>query len=67
MFHNNEIKTFKPIKVKITNNPIPIADSNDLVVARVGHIPRSDTKTGFSLIMPAIAIVTFKIKLVPRI
>ena len=48
----NDITMFEQISTNIVAKPIDKPLMADVVVASVGHIPRSNTKQGFSLMMP---------------
>ena len=51
-FFNNDIAALEQIKTNIVANPILIPFIAELVVASVGHIPKSNTRMGFSRIIP---------------
>jgi hypothetical protein len=52
IFLMSEIIKFEKMSTAIVANPIDMPLSAELVVPRVGHIPKRRTKVGFSLIIP---------------
>jgi hypothetical protein len=51
-FFINEMMRFEKISTIIVARPMDIPLRAELVVPKVGHIPKRRTKVGFSLIMP---------------
>jgi hypothetical protein len=49
-----DIITFEPTRTNVAARPIPIALETARLVAKVGHMPRSSLKVGFSLIIPLV-------------
>jgi hypothetical protein len=50
----SEIAIFESMRTNIVASPMLIPLMADVVVAKVGHIPRRRTKVGFSLIKPLV-------------
>lgn len=48
----SDMAMFEHINTKAVDSPIEIPLMSDVVVARVGHMPRRSTNVGFSLINP---------------
>ena len=46
------------IRTAVAETPIPKPFTREVVVARVGHVPRTSTSTGFSFIRPLVKIET---------
>jgi hypothetical protein len=53
-FFSKEMTAFEQIKTKVVHKPIPIPFMADVVVPKVGHIPRTNTKVGFSFRIPLV-------------
>ena len=51
-----DITIFERISTTIVARPIPIPLIAEVVVPRVGHIPKTRTNVGFSLIIPFVII-----------
>jgi hypothetical protein len=51
-FASSDIATLDPTSTKVVAMPIPIPLSEDVVVARVGQVPRTRTRIGFSFRIP---------------
>jgi hypothetical protein len=49
-----EITILESIRTNVVASPILIPLIADVVVAKVGHIPRRSTNVGFSLIKPLV-------------
>ncbi len=56
-FRTDDITTFEQISTNVAASPMPSAFSSDVVTARVGHIPRTNLKMGFSFHSPFISSV----------
>ena len=52
-----DIARFEHISTNIVARPIDMPLTADVVVANVGHMPRSNTNVGFSLTIPFINIL----------
>ena len=52
-FLTREINRFEKVSTAMTATPIPSAFITEVVVARVGHIPRSWTNVGLFVMMPS--------------
>ena len=52
ILRRSEINRFEKIRTTVVVRPIPIPFDAEVVIASVGHIPRSSTNVGFSLIIP---------------
>ena len=53
ILRRSEINRFENARTTMTDTPIPRALTMDVVVASVGHIPRSCTNVGLLVIMPS--------------
>jgi hypothetical protein len=53
----HEITKLVETSTAVVANPIDMPLMADVVVARVGHIPRRSTNAGFSLIIPFVKIL----------
>jgi hypothetical protein len=49
-----EMTIFERMRTNIVASPMLIPFTAEVVVAKVGHIPRRSTKVGFSLIRPLV-------------
>ncbi|CUQ55259.1 Uncharacterised protein [Segatella copri] len=65
IFLIQEITKLVQISTAMVANPIERPLMALVVVAKVGHIPRSNTKVGFSLMSPFIKILTLLISVYP--
>ena len=52
IFLKKETSIFEQIKTMVKSRPIPSAASSVFVVAKAGHVPKIDTKSGFSVRIP---------------
>ena len=59
IFLRREITTLEQIRTIIAARPIDAAWNTDLVVARVGPVPRMRMRTGFSVMIPRRSIESF--------
>ncbi len=55
MFLISEIITFEQTNTKVAAIPMPMALFTEVDVARVGHMPKTITKIGFSLMRPLVS------------
>lgn len=55
------------MRTNVVESPIPIPLNAPVVTARVGHIPKRETNTGFSLSMPFVRVFILLIKNYPLI
>ena len=53
-FRRAEIITLEQIRMRVTEIPMPRPLNSDVVMARVEHIPRSCTSTGFLVRSPSL-------------
>jgi hypothetical protein len=53
------MKRFENTRTKVVAAPIPIPFIAAVVMARVGQVPRTITKVGFSLIRPLVKYFKF--------
>jgi len=58
IFLIKEIAIFEQIRTAVVDKPIPRPFIKDVVTARVGHIPITCEKVGFSSIIPFLIILS---------
>ena len=54
-----DIITLEQISTKVVASPILSPLMADVVVAKVGHIPRRRTKVGFSVMIPLVIVLIY--------
>ncbi len=60
-FFKSEIKRFEKTNTKVVAAPIPIPLKAEVVTAKAGQVPKTNTKDGFSLKIPFIKCLRFPI------
>ena len=69
-FFNSEITTFEHTSTKVVASPMDIPLIAEVVVAKVGHIPSTNAKTGFSRKIPfntVLKALFFSVGLLPQL
>lgn len=54
-----EIITFEQMRTKVVASPMLSPLIADVVVAKVGHMPRRSTKVGFSVMIPLVIVLIY--------